>query len=110
MHFAAGNIEFYLLARTQSLRFVSPGFSQNSSIADCLARSVPSYGSFHSHGCDNDQRACSVQGYGQKAPGIGAFVYPGSGATCDTRPASAGAATDTAHPSGAGAGTSDQVS
>ncbi|KAL3144011.1 hypothetical protein ABBQ32_003818 [Trebouxia sp. C0010 RCD-2024] len=33
----------------------------------------------------------SVQGYGQKAPGIGAFVYPGSGATCDTRPASAGA-------------------
>lgn len=35
---------------------------------------------------------CSVQGYGQKAPGIGAFVYPGSGATCDTRPASAGAA------------------
>ncbi|KAL0048951.1 hypothetical protein WJX82_003017 [Trebouxia sp. C0006] len=36
----------------------------------------------------------SVQGYGQKAPGIGAFVYPGSGATCDTRPASAGQATD----------------
>ena len=35
--------------------------------------------------------ACSVQGYGEKAPGIGAFVYPGSGATCDTRPASAGA-------------------
>lgn len=34
--------------------------------------------------------ACSVQGYGEKAPGIGAFVYPGSGATCDTRPASAG--------------------
>lgn len=34
--------------------------------------------------------ACSVQGYGEKSPGIGAFVYPGSGATCDTRPASAG--------------------
>ena len=42
--------------------------------------------------------ACSVQGYGEKAPGIGAFVYPGSGATCDTRPASAGA-TATATPS-----------
>ena len=36
--------------------------------------------------------ACSVQGYGEKGPGIGAFVYPGSGATCDTRPASAGGA------------------
>ena len=34
--------------------------------------------------------SCSVQGYGEKSPGIGAFVYPGSGATCDTRPASAG--------------------
>ena len=45
---------------------------------------------------------CSVQGYGQKAPGIGAFVYPGSGATCDTRPVSAGQATDqnVAQPSG----------
>ncbi|KAL0037126.1 hypothetical protein WJX79_001631 [Trebouxia sp. C0005] len=44
----------------------------------------------------------SVQGYGQKAPGIGAFVYPGSGATCDTRPASAGQAADpnVAQPSG----------
>lgn len=44
----------------------------------------------------------SVQGYGQKAPGIGAFVYPGSGATCDTRPASAGHAIDpnSAQPSG----------
>ena len=28
----------------------------------------------------------SVQGYGHKAPGIEAFVYPGSGATSDTRP------------------------
>ncbi|CAG9462216.1 unnamed protein product [Pedinophyceae sp. YPF-701] len=28
----------------------------------------------------------SVQGYGPKAPGLDAFVYPGSGATCDTRP------------------------
>ena len=27
----------------------------------------------------------SVQGYGPKAPGVAAFVYPGSGATCDTR-------------------------
>lgn len=27
---------------------------------------------------------CSVQGYGPKAPGYPAFVYPGSGATCDT--------------------------
>lgn len=27
----------------------------------------------------------SVQGYGPKMPGVGAFVYPGSGATCDTR-------------------------
>lgn len=29
--------------------------------------------------------ARSVQGYGQKAAGVGAYVYPGSGATCDTR-------------------------
>ena len=28
---------------------------------------------------------CSVQGYGPKAPGYPAFVYPGSGATCDTK-------------------------
>lgn len=27
----------------------------------------------------------SVQGYGPKAPGYPAFVYPGSGATCDTK-------------------------
>jgi len=27
----------------------------------------------------------SVQGYGPKGYGIGAFVYPGSGATCDTK-------------------------
>ncbi len=27
----------------------------------------------------------SVQGYGHKAEGIEAYVYPGSGATCDTR-------------------------
>lgn len=26
----------------------------------------------------------SVQGYGHKMPGVAAFVYPGSGATCDT--------------------------
>lgn len=29
---------------------------------------------------------CSVQGYGEKAPGFGGFVYPGSGATFDTKP------------------------
>lgn len=36
----------------------------------------------------DDQRVffASVQGYGRKAPGIDAYVYPGSGATCDTRP------------------------
>lgn len=37
---------------------------------------------------DESDKECvffaSVQGYGPKAPGIGSFVYPGSGATCDT--------------------------
>ena len=30
------------------------------------------------------RRGCSVQGYGPKLPGVEAYVYPGSGATCDT--------------------------
>ncbi len=39
--------------------------------------------------CDETDRDnvffASVQGYGPKGYGIGAFVYPGSGATCDTK-------------------------
>lgn len=39
--------------------------------------------------CDENDKDnvffASVQGYGPKAHGIGAYVYPGSGATCDTR-------------------------
>ena len=28
---------------------------------------------------------CSVQGYGPKGAGLGGHIYPGSGATCDTK-------------------------
>lgn len=45
---------------------------------------------------------CSAQGYGEKAPGTGFYVYPGSGATCDTRPVQAAAA----EPSDAAGGSS----
>lgn len=39
------------------------------------------------HDVDDRDRIffASVQGYGQKMPGSGAYVYPGSGSTCDTR-------------------------
>ena len=48
----------------------------------------PVYKPWHDITTDKDSIFfASVQGYGPKMPGaLNAFVYPGSGATCDTRP------------------------
>ena len=53
---------------------------------------------------------CSVQGYGEKAPGIGAYVYPGSGATCDTKPVHTGLPATQAAADGQSLRTTDAVS
>ena len=53
---------------------------------------------------------CSVQGYGEKAPGIGAYVYPGSGATCDTKPVQTGLAATQAGANGESLRARDAVS
>lgn len=65
----------------------------------------------HGHGadlCSPGPTACSVQGYGPKMAGLDAYVYPGSGATCDTRaaptkPPAAAAAAPAAGTAGAAA-------